>query len=104
MNAYGKLDDNDWHAKEEARDLALMAALIHPFNATSFGEGISIAWETLNKGAEFLAEKRKIKEAEAKVYWESPEGQARRAEAIARFEKRAKGKTTASHPENPNAE
>ena len=45
------------------------------------------AWTLFDKAAQFLQEKEKELAAERKVYWESPEGIARRKQAIKCLEK-----------------
>ena len=76
MNAYEKLQDRD---KEEARELAILAAFLHG--------SMEDAWTLFDKAAQFLQEKDKELAAERKIYWESPEGIARRKQAIKCLEK-----------------
>ena len=81
MNAYEKLEDR---GKQEARDLAILAAFLHFLRRATPMED---AWALFDKAAQFLQEKEKELAAERKIYWESPEGIARRKVAIERFEK-----------------
>ena len=91
MNAYEELGDNDWHDKQEAHDLVIISLLLGRDLPAAWG--LPAAWERLAQATEFLKEKEKIKRAEGKAYWESPLGKARRAEALAAFERKKEAMT-----------
>jgi hypothetical protein len=87
MNAYEELEND--REKQEARDLAILNCLLSLLDKAWLPSSFNLpkAWDLFAEAAKFLAEKEKVRDAESKAYWDSPEGKARRAEAVARFEK-----------------
>ena len=76
----------------EAQTLALLAMRIlsnrsgYPFTTVNFEHALSEAYECLQLTKKFLEKKEEIARQEGEAYWNSEEGQKRRAEAHARFE------------------
>lgn len=81
----------------EAQTLAMLALAAMnraaPFTTIAFKMELPAAYECLQATKAFLEKMEAEAEAEAAVYWNSEEGQKRRAEAIARFEQFKKKKT-----------
>ena len=69
--------------QQEARDLAILSLLLPEKGAEAFDE----AWELIDLAAEFLNEKKAVREAGRKAYWESPEGIALLEQRAANFER-----------------
>ena len=91
MNAYEKYPNQK---QQEARDLAIMAALSVMTDTSPLKykplipdeAALGRAWESFERAAQFLKKKEAERLAAEAAYWNSPEGKARREEIVKRFE------------------